>query len=188
MVRQDSAERLSRILAGFGFLSGQEECGLVGFTITRETTLCRSIERSVVSCRISWCQVIKSALAEVGRDRSTVQTRSSDIAYLPEKGRLLPEVGSLFAAQEHVETIGVTCTVVTGETNHAQAKEYATDVGCDLVNKVEPVHVLIIIGVVPADAAVRNIADGVIEPRSHGLTNHVLGRDGDQITDRKSVV
>src|SRR5207237_4040113 len=73
--------------------------------------------------------------------------------------------------------------VLTGEAIHAPPKEHATDVRCDLVNKVEPVHVLIIIGVVPADAAVRNVADGVIEPSSYGLTNHVLGGDGDQVSE-----
>src|SRR5439155_16001673 len=103
--------------------------------------------KAIVSGVISRRQIIKEAAAAIEIARTSVAV--SDVPHLPEEGGLLPEVGSLPAAQEQIEAVGMTGAVVTGEAIHAEAKEYPPDIGRDLINPVQTVQTFVIVRIRP---------------------------------------
>ena len=98
VIRHNSRQRLTWIFARPGFLSSEQECGLVGFPIARETTFGRRVEEAVVAGVVSGRQVIEQTAAPIEIARAAIAV--SDVAHLSEKRGLLPEVGSLPAAKE----------------------------------------------------------------------------------------
>ena len=184
MVRQDPSQSFARILAGLGFLPGQQKCGFVSLAIARKTALGRRIENTIVPGVISRSQVIKEAAAAVEIARTTVAI--SDIAHFPEERRLLPKVGSLPAAEKHIEAIGVTGAVVTGEAVHAEPEKHAADIRRDLVDPIQPVETFVIVGVRPQPAARRDVSDRIIESLRRREPLCVFGRRRDDV--RKDVV
>ena len=173
MGRRDPGQRLARILARFRFLSGQQECRFIGFAVARETALRGSVEKSVVSRVISRRQVVKEAAAAIEIAGATVAV--SDVPHLPKERCLLPEVGSLHAAQEHIEAVGVARAVMTRKALDAQAKENPPNIRRDLINPVQTVQTFVIVGISPQSTACRNIANGIIEGEGRRETLRILG-------------
>src|SRR5439155_20857192 len=71
----------------------------------------------------------------------------SDAPHLSQERRLLPEVGSLPAAEEHIEAVGMAGAVMTRKALDAQAKEHAPDLGRYSVNPVQTVQTSIIVAI-----------------------------------------
>src|SRR5207247_1788431 len=144
----------------------------------------RRIENTVVAGVISRSQVIKEAAATVEIARTTVPI--SGISHFPEERRLLPKIGSLPAAEKHIEAIGVTGAVVTGETVHAEPQKHAADIRRDLVDPIQPVETFVIVGVRPQPATRRDVSDRIIESLSRREPLCVFRRRRDDV--RKDVV
>src|SRR5205823_13776878 len=81
-----------------------------------------------------------------------------------------PEVGSLPAAQEQIEAVGMTGAVMAGETIHAESKEHPPDIRRDLINPVQTVQAFVIVRIRPQPTASGNVADGIIERDSRRET------------------
>src|SRR2546427_9391866 len=119
MTRQDPGQCLARVFAWFRLLSRKQECRLIGLAIARETTLRRSVVSAIISGVISRRQIIEEAVAAIETAGATIAV--SNVSHLAKERRLLPEVHSLPAAQEHIEAIGMTCAVMAGEAVTADA-------------------------------------------------------------------
>src|SRR5262249_10614926 len=147
---------------GLVFCRGQQKWGSVRRAMAGETAVGRLIKTPIVPVFISGSQVIKEAATAVEIARTTVAI--SDVAHFPEERRLLPKVGSLPAAEEHIEAIGVTGAVVTGEAVHTETKKHAPDIRRDLVDPIQTVEAFVIVRIRPQPAARRDVPDWVIKP------------------------
>src|SRR5439155_8549376 len=130
------------------------------------------VERTVIARVVTRREVIKEALAAIEIAGAAIAV--SDVPHLSKERCLLPEVGSLAAAEIHIEAVGMTRAVMAGEAVHAEAKEYAPDVRSDFVDPVQPVQAFVIVGIRPKSATSRNVADRIIEGESRGETLRVL--------------
>src|SRR5437870_2896254 len=153
MRRQYPPQGFAGLFTGTRLLSGQKECRFVGFPISREAALRRSEELAVVARVISRREVVEHGSPAVKNGGLTI-IRASDVPHLSKERRLFPEVGSLHAAKEQIETVRMACAVVAGETVHVDAKEYPPDVRCDFIDPVESHQALVIVRIGPIGAPI----------------------------------
>ena len=91
-------------------IAGQQEDRIVFLAIPWKTILRGSVIVSIVACVISRSKIIKRCVAAPFlRGAASV----SDEPQISEKCRLAPEIDSLLARQEKIETIGMAGAVVT---------------------------------------------------------------------------
>src|SRR5437773_11813819 len=123
------------MLTRFQFLAGQDKRRFVGLAIAQETTLRRGIVAPVGSCVIPRGEVVHLGLLAI--EVAAAAIAASDAPHPSKERRLLPEVGSLLAAKEHIEAVGMPGAVMTREALDAHAQEHAPDLGRHSVNPVQ---------------------------------------------------
>src|SRR5438477_4327025 len=162
MLWQYTPQGFTRLFSRKRFLSSQKESRLIGFAVSREAAQRRSVELSIVARVIAGREVVEQGGPAVKNGGLTV-VGTSDVPHLSKERCLFPKVGSLHAAEEKVETVGMTCAIVAGEAIHIDAEEYPADVRCNLIDPVETHEPFVIVRVGPVCAAIRNITDRIIE-------------------------